>query len=153
MKFKVYIGADHRGFERKQILKSELLKLNLDIEVEDVGDTKLNLDDDFTEFVQKACLAILADDHQDGEPKAILICGSGQGMAMGANRYRGIRAALAFTEHQAMATRKDEDSNVLCLSSESLSLEQSINIIKAWLSTEFSGEQRYVRRIEQLDAL
>lgn len=129
------------------------MKLDFNIEVEDVGDVKLNPDDDFTEFVQKACLAILADDHQDGEPLGILICGSGQGMAMAANRYRGVRAALAFTEHQAMASRREEDSNVLCLSAEALSLEQSINIIKAWLGTDFSGEQRYIRRINQLDEL
>ncbi|HMS31936.1 MAG TPA: RpiB/LacA/LacB family sugar-phosphate isomerase [Candidatus Saccharibacteria bacterium] len=153
MKIKIYIGADHRGFERKQILKHELLKFDSIVEIEDVGDYKPNPDDDFTEFAQKACLAVLANDSHGAPALAILICGSGQGMAMAANRYRGIRAALPYTEHQAIAAKREEDNNVLCLSSGYLSLEQSINIIKAWVETKFLPKERYLRRISQLDEL
>jgi ribose 5-phosphate isomerase B len=153
MKVKIYIGADHRGFERKQILKHELLKLKLVAEVEDIGGNKFDPNDDFTEFAQKVCLGVLANDHHNAPVLGILICGSGQGMAIAANRHRGIRASLPFTEYQAISAKKEENNNVLCLSSEYLSLEQSINIIKAWLDTKFSGEDRYLRRISQLDEL
>lgn len=148
---KIYIAADHRGFERKELLKEQLDKLGLSLF--DLGDTKLNPDDDFTEFAQNACMAVLADESEGVESKAILICGSGQGMAMAANRFRGIRACLAFSEHQAMAARREENSNVLCLSSEHLNLEKSLSIVESWLNAKFLTEQRYIRRIEELDRL
>jgi ribose 5-phosphate isomerase B len=147
----IYIAADHRGFERKELLKEHLKKAGL--KIIDLGDTKLNADDDFTEFAQDACLAVLADESDKTEARGILICGSGQGMMMAANRFRGIRACLAFSEHQAMAARREEDSNVLCLSSEHLNLEKTISIVESWLKTKFLREQRYIRRIEQLDKL
>jgi len=147
----IYIAADHRGFERKELLKEQLSKAG--IKTIDLGDTKLNTEDDFTEFAQNACMAVLADESAAPEARAILICGSGQGMVMAANRFRGIRACLAFSEHQAMAAKREEDSNVLCLSSEHLNLEKSLSIVESWLNAKFLPEQRYIRRIEELDKL
>lgn len=148
---KIYIAADHRGFERKELLKEQLEKLKF--KVVDLGDTKFDANDDFTEFAQNVCMAVLADEAEEIDVRGILICGSGQGMAMAANRFRGIRACLAFSEHQAMAARREEDSNVLCLSSEHLTLEKTISIVEFWLNTKFLKQQRYIRRIYELDRL
>jgi ribose 5-phosphate isomerase B len=89
----------------------------------------------------------------DPEVRGILICGSGQGMCMAANRFRGVRAALAFDQEEARAARNDDDSNVLCLSARSLDFDTTIGIVHAWLMTPFAGATRFKRRLQELDEL
>lgn len=146
---KIYIGSDHNGFAYKQQLV-ELLK-KVGHEVIDEGDSVNNPDDDFPEFAGKTVTALLAD--PDPAARAILICGSGQGMCMAANRFKGIRAALCWNEEEAKASRNDDDSNVLCLSSRYISLHETENIINVWLNTAFAGAPRFVRRNQALDQL
>lgn len=148
---KLYIAADHRGYERKNLLKSEIKFSNL--EIIDLGADKLESSDDFVDYAQKLSLSILADDAEAEQSLGILICGSGQGMCMAANRFRGIRACLPMTEHQAIASKREDDCNVICISADSLNLEKSIAIIEAWLESSFSFKQRYIRRIEKLDQI
>lgn len=146
---KIFVGADHNGHEYKQELTSYLS--NSGHEVIDIGNANVDPNDDFPQFAGKVVSELLA----TGDPSArgILICGSGQGMCMAANRFKGIRASLCWNLEEARASRNDDDSNVLCLSSRYLSLEDSQAIINVFLNTAFAGAPRFVRRLKQLDQL
>lgn len=146
---KIYIGADHNGFDFKRELTEALAKAGH--EVVDEGDAQRQPDDDFPQFASRVVSALKAD--SDPEAKGILICGSGQGMCMAANRYKGIRASLGVSIEEARAARNDDDSNVLCIPSRYMDLKQAEAIVYAWLVTPFAGAPRFVRRIEQLDQL
>ena len=121
--------------------------------VEDVGDSEMNPQDDFPEFAQMAALRVLGDDTPD--PRAILICGGGQGMCMAANRFRGIRASVIWDAYEAKMTRNDNDSNVLCLPSRVLEddTKEWQDILDTWLSTPFASATRFKRRNAQIDEL
>lgn len=149
---KIYLGADHNGFAMKEHVFAYLAKRGY--EVEDVGDRELDPGDDFPEFAQMAALQVLGDDPK-ADPRAILICGGGQGMCMAANRFRGIRASVIWDEYEAKMTRNDNDSNVLCLPSRILEDEDAVwqNIIDTWLKTPFAAAPRYKRRNAQIDEL
>ncbi len=146
---KVYIGSDHQGFHLKEAVHAWLSKKGVD--VEDVGDKVLDQNDDYPQFAQKAAHKVLTSDDKD--TRAILICGGGQGMAMAANRFKGIRASVVWDEYEAKMTRLDNDSNVLSLPARILDgdINNVKNIITTWLETEFSGAARHVRRNNELD--
>lgn len=146
---KIYIGADHNGFQLKQALISYLSQLGH--EVIDKGDTQLNPQDDFPQYGAKVASAILSSD--DKNAKGVLICGSGQGVCIAANRFKGIRAALAWNRREAQAARNDDDSNVLCLPARELDEKSAMDITETWLNTAFSAAPRYIRRNRQLDEL
>jgi len=122
-------------------------------DVHDVGDTQLDPDDDFPQFAQAAALKVLGE--EEGEARAILLCGGGQGMAMAANRFRGIRASVIWDAFEAKMTRNDNDSNVLALPSRILEKEDGTweGIIETWLTTPFAFAARYKRRNAQIDEL
>ena len=146
---KIYLGADHNGFEYKQKLAD--LLINAGHEVIDDSANKLNSEDDFPQFAGKVVNDLLA--ANDPNARGILICGSGQGMCMAANRFRGIRASLCWNIEEARAARNDDDSNVLCLAARYLSIEETEEITNVWLATPFAGAPRFERRIRQLDEL
>ncbi len=147
---KIFIGADHNGFDLKKKVTEYIRKQGID--VEDEGDEQRDSDDDFPVFAQRVVNAMQST--QDNDPRGILICGSGQGMVMAANRFKGIRAGLGFSVEAATSIRKDEDSNVLALPAEILMDDSSWKqIVDAWLSTPFAGAPRYKRRNKQLDDL
>ena len=122
-------------------------------DVVDVGDAQLDPDDDFPEFAQAAALKVLGE--EDGTARAILLCGGGQGMAMAANRFRGIRASVIWDAFEAKMTRNDNDSNVLALPSRVLEANDGTweGIIETWLSTPFAAAPRFKRRNAQIDEL
>lgn len=146
---KIYIGSDHQGFHLKEAVRAWLTKNGQ--EVEDVGDTKLDPNDDYPQFAQKAAHRLLTSD--DSDSRAILICGGGQGMAMAANRFKGIRAAVIWDAEEARMTRLDNDSNILCLPSRILDgdMHNVYTIIETWLETKFSAAPRHQRRNKELD--
>jgi ribose 5-phosphate isomerase B len=146
---KIYIGADHNGFDLKAALAEQLIRSGY--EVIDEGDAERRPDDDFPLFASEVVHAMKASD--DADPRGILICGSGQGMCMAANRYNGIRASLIWEVSEAHAARNDDDSNVLCLPASRLSADEALKITLAWLNTPFAGAARYKRRIKELDRL
>ncbi|MDB5164920.1 MAG: ribose 5-phosphate isomerase [Candidatus Saccharibacteria bacterium] len=146
---KIFIGADHNGFEYKQQLSQALQKAGH--EVIDQGDLSIVPEDDFPQFAGKVVNELLA--ANDPEARGILICGSGQGMCMAANRFKGIRASLCWNRDTARAARNDDDSNVLCLSSRYTSLDEAGSIMATFLSTPFAGADRFKRRIDELDKL
>jgi sugar-phosphate isomerases, RpiB/LacA/LacB family len=146
---KIFVAADHNGFRMKEKVVEYLRGKNLDIV--DLGDKELNPDDDFPIFARMASLEVLSSD--DSDPRAILICGGGQGMAMAANRFKGIRAAVAWDSTEAKMTRNDNDSNVLCLPARVLEENDTLwkDIIDTWCETPFSAAPRYIRRNGQID--
>ncbi|MGC1176515.1 MAG: RpiB/LacA/LacB family sugar-phosphate isomerase [Candidatus Saccharimonadales bacterium] len=146
---KIFIGADHNGFEYKGQLVKALQRAGH--EVVDEGDQTISPEDDYPQFATKVVNALLSTN--DPEARGILICGSGQGMCIAANRFKGIRAALCWDQHEARAARNDDDCNVLCLSARYTSLDQAETITNTFLATPFAGAPRFTRRIEQLDQL
>lgn len=146
---KIYIGADHNGFELKRMLRDVLVRDGY--EVVDCGDISLNPRDDFPQFASQVVAALRSSD--EAEPKAVLICGSGQGMAMAANRFNGVRASLCWDADEARAARNDDDSNVLCLPARFVDKKLAETIVTAWLTTPFAGAPRFKRRIKEMDEL
>ena len=147
---KIFLGSDHNGFHLKERLFAYLVKHGY--EVEDVGDAVLDPADDFPEFAQAAAMKVLGED----DARAILLCGGGQGMAMAANRFRGIRASVVWDAFEAKMTRNDNDSNVLCLPSrvfEDTDDSAWEGVVETWLSTPFANAVRFRRRNAQLDEL
>lgn len=147
----VYIGSDHQGFELKEKIKKYLEKSNR--KYFDVGNEILDKDDDFTDYAKIACLKILAD--EDPKSKAILVCGGGQGMAMAANRFNGIRAAVIWDENEAKLARHDNDANVMALPAHILKDKdlKTKRIVDTFLDSRFSNAMRYKRRNNQLDEI
>lgn len=149
---KLFLGADHGGFHLKEKLAAYLAKRSYD--VEDVGDRELNPEDDFPQFAQMAAIKILGEE-ESTDPRAILICTGGQGMAMAANRFRGIRAAVIWDKFEAKECRNDNNSNVLCLPARVVDDDDESwkEIVDTWLATPFAGAVRYVRRNNEMDEL
>lgn len=147
---KIFIGADHRGYELKQKITAFLAKRDYD--VTDLGNTVYDKDDDFTEYAAKVAVAVIGSD--DDDPRGILICGGGQGMAIAVNRFNGIRAVVITNDEDAKISRHENDANVLCLSAEVFNNSDIWPaVIEAWLETKFSAKSRYIRRNKLLDEL
>lgn len=146
---KIYIGADHNGFDLKAKLTDDLTRAGYT--VIDEGDKKLQPDDDFPQFAERVVRAMQGSG--DPDARGILICGSGQGMCIAANRFKGIRASLVWEVPEAHASRNDDDSNVLCLPARYIKTDEAVKIAEAWLATPFAGAARFKRRIHELDQL
>lgn len=154
MNMKIFLGADHGGFYLKEKVEAYITKRGYTWE--DVGDKELDPGDDFPQFAQMAATKVLGED-EASDPRAILICTGGQGMAMAANRFRGIRAAVIWDKFEAHECRNDNNSNVLCLPARVLDapddgLDLWKGIIDEWLETPFAGATRFIRRNAELDA-
>jgi len=141
----VYLGADHRGFEIKEALKPYLKELGY--EVVDLGNDHFDEKDDYPDFANAVAGKVFKNPETD---KGILICGSGIGMSIAANKFKGIRAAQVDKIEQAVLSRKDNNANVLTLSGNDLSESEAKEIVKTWLETPFSNEQKHERRIGKI---
>jgi ribose 5-phosphate isomerase B len=146
---KIFVAADHRGFELKDAVVTYLKKQGHD--VIDSGDVQYDPNDDFPLFAVKAAHGVLENEGS----RAILICGSGQGMVMAANRIKGIRAGLGWSRQAAQGIRNDEDSNVVALPAELYDSDKKLvfSIIDDFIHTPFANAPRYIRRNKQLDSL
>ena len=138
---KLYIASDHGGFRLKNEIR-EHLKL-LDIEIEDLG-CYTTESCDYPDFAHKLVYKIL----EDGG-RGILVCGTGIGMSIAANRHAGIRASLCTDTFSARMTRLHNNSNVLCLGGRITGTGLAMEIVDTWLKTEFEGG-RHLRRIEKI---
>lgn len=140
----LYISSDHAGFKfKKQI--GDYLRGN-DLYFKDLGPTEFLIDDDYSDYVAK--LIEVFDPEKD---QAILICGSGQGMCIAANRYKGVRAALAWSIETAVTSRNDDNCNILCLGGVVENIDPVQDIVEAFLKTPFEAVERRVRRIKELE--
>ena len=145
---KIFLGADHNGYQLKEQIEDYLKGLGHD--VVDLSGDQLDPADDFPVHAGKVAANVLATKDSVG----ILLCGSGQGVCMAANRFKGIRASLVWNEAEAKSSRNDDDSNVLCLpAGEIRDIAVAKELINAWLNTPFEGAVRYVRRIKEMDEL
>ncbi|SHK35271.1 ribose 5-phosphate isomerase B [Thermocrinis minervae] len=135
---RIALGADHAGFELKEEIKVYLI--NIGHEVLDLG-TKDTTSVDYPNFAQLVAQAV-----QKGQAeRGILICGTGIGMCIAANKFKGIRAALCLNEYMARMSRRHNDANVLCLGSRVVGKELALSIVDAWLREEFEGGRHQLR--------
>lgn len=141
---KVYIGVDHGGYQLKEELKKYLSELGY--AVEDVGAHELNPEDDYPDYVFPTAESVARNSGSMG----IVIGRSGNGEAIAANKVKGIRAALCWNEEVAKKAREHNDANVLSLGADYISLDEAKNIVKTFLETPFSEEERHKRRIEKI---
>ncbi len=141
----IAIASDHGGFLRKEMLKRYVESLGFI--VHDLGATIYNGKDDYPQYA----FAVAEEVSSKRNVRGILICGSGQGVCIAANRVKGVRAALAWNIASAQAGRNDDDVNILCLGERLISAKQSKDIVKVWLETPFSKEARFKRRIKKID--
>ncbi len=146
---KIYIGADHNGFELKKQLLTYLRHNKYD--VSDEGDITLDPQDDYPQFATQVVNAMRSS--EDPDPRGLLICGSGQGICIAANRFKGIRASVCADPEEAKSGRNDDDTNVLCLPARVINQDQAERILHTWLKTGFAGAPRFKRRIAELDQL
>lgn len=138
------IASDHAGYEMKQRLVAELSAMGF--KPQDLGTSTADKPDDYPDYAHP-----LAKEVSSGEVKrGILLCGSGVGMDIVANRYPGVRAALAWEPEIAELSRKHNDSNVLVLPSRFMSNDQAVEAMKKWLTTDFEGG-RHRRRVDKID--
>ena len=140
---KVAIGSDHAGFDLKQYLIKELSIHKYDMI--DCG-TENDNSVDYSDFARKVCDLVKSKEVKFG----IVICGTGIGVSMAANKIRGIRAALCHTEFSARLARQHNDANVLALGGRVFGKDLALNIAKAFLADDFSGVDRHKRRIEKM---
>lgn len=147
---KIFLGADHQGFHLKEKVFAYLAKRGY--EIEDVSGKELDPQDDFPVIARLAVTKVMGEDESQ-DPRAILLCGGGQGMAMTANRHRGIRASVIWDEHEAKMTRNDNNSNVLCLPSRVIgdNEQQWQDIVDTWLTTDYANAPRFNRRNNEMD--
>lgn len=141
----IYIGADHRGFQLKEILKNYLR--DKETEVVDMGNENYDENDDYVDFAK-----LVAEKVAEGPDKnrGILICRSGVGVSIVANKFKGIRCGLIHNVDQAYLAKNDDDINILAFSAEFTNEEDAKNIIDMWLKTPFSGKEKDERRIEKI---
>ena len=144
---KIFTGADHQGFHLRNSLITYLT--NAGYEVVDAGDMHLDPQDDFPIFTERVVRKMMAS--EDDDPRGILICGSGQGMCMAANRFKGIRAALGYDKESVRSARNDDNSNVLCLPARVLEKDKANVLVEIWLNTPFAAAPRYKRRLWEID--
>tara|TARA_Y100000310_G_scaffold321317_1_gene378771 strand:+ start:4185 stop:4661 length:477 start_codon:yes stop_codon:yes gene_type:complete len=144
----IYIGADHRGFELKAELKEFIQGLGY--QVFDMGAETLDENDDYPDFAA-AVAGKVSDDYENA--KGIVICGSGIGVDIVANKFSRVRCSLVSTSDQAFDARSDDDANVLALGANIVNSEEVKKILTTWLGTPFSDEERHRRRRDKISKL
>lgn len=138
------LGADHRGFKLKEKLKQWLgLKK---IEFKDLGAFKLNLNDDYPDIAHKIAQAIVKK-----KGKAVLICGSGAGVEIAANKIKGIRASIGFNPQQTKKMVEDDDVNILCLAADYITKFKAFQLVKIFINSKFKNKEKYLRRVGKIE--
>jgi ribose 5-phosphate isomerase B len=141
---KIYLGADHGGFKLKEEIKNWLKEWGHSFE--DFGNDKFDPKDDYPDFAWPVAVKV----GQEHGSSGILVCRSGQGECIVANKAKGARAVLAWNEQVAHAARNDDDANILCLAADYTSLDLAKKIIQTFLNTPFNKEERFQRRVDKV---
>ena len=144
---KIYIGSDHRGYELKEKICRWLYEMKYDFV--DIGAQTLDPNDDYTKYAEE--VAILVRDNPNC--KGVLLCGSGVGVEVVANKFDGIRAAIGKDVFQVEAGRNDDNMNVLVIAADYTEEKEAKAMLIAFLETKFSGKTRYERRIEEIERI
>jgi ribose 5-phosphate isomerase B len=143
---RVYLGSDHAGFELKAILLGWLVQAGHD--GVDIGPAAYDAEDDYTSYCLNTAARVAADPGSLG----VVIGGSGNGEQIAANKVPGIRAALAWSPLTARLARQHNDANVVAVGARMHPVDDATAIVKAFLETPFSQEERHARRIAQVEA-
>ncbi len=141
----IYLASDHGGYKLKEQVKKFLEKQKLAFK--DLGPAKFKDGDDYPDYGAKVAKQVAKNPVSN---LGILICRSGQGMCIIANKFTGVRAALVWNEAEAIMSRNDDMTNVLCLPSDFISAKTALVIVKTWLSTPYSTDPRHMRRIKKI---
>jgi ribose 5-phosphate isomerase B len=144
---KIIIGADHGGFQLKEEVKNFLIKSN--VKFIDIGNHIYDGNDDYPDFaivVAEKISKVEAD-------KGIIICGSGVGACIAANKFKGVRACVCHDSYSAHQGVEHDDMNILCLGGRIVGIEPAKEIVSAFLQAKFSGEERHKRRLEKVLSL
>jgi len=142
-RLKIYLGADHAGFALKEKLKIYFDKIG--IGYEDFGGNG-EKGDDYPDFAFKVASRVA----QEKRARGILICGTGTGMVIVANKVKGIRAAAAYDSYSAKMAKSHNNVNVLCLRGRKFLDDENLRLVKIWLKEKFSRGERHQRRLEKL---
>lgn len=145
----IYLGADHAGYEMKIALKAFLDELKM--QYVDLGVFSHDAAD-YPDIAREVGEKVVENGDADGST-GILICGTGTGMAMAANKLDGVRAAVATSEEMARLAREHNDANILAVGSRITDLDTVKRMVKAFLEAKFSGEERHKRRVEKISSL
>ena len=143
---RITIGGDHASTALKDEVKKVLAEMNF--EVNDVG-TFGNEPVDYPDIAEKVCAEVVSGKSERG----IVICGTGIGISISANKIRGIRCALCNDVYSAKMSREHNDANILALGGRVIGFGPAGEIVRAWLTTDFSGGERHKRRIAKISAL
>ena len=139
----IYISSDHAGFKLKEKLKNYLAKQNY--KIQDLGPKKINNKDDYPDYAKKLCKKVL-----EKKSTGILICGSGHGMTIIANKFKGIYATVCWNQKSAKYAKLHTNVNVLCLPARFITESQAGKIATQWIKTKFSKAKRHTVRINKI---
>ncbi len=143
----IYLGADHAGFDKKNIIKEHLLVK--DFTVEDLGAHALNPHDDYTGFAKAVAEAV----RENKGSLGILVCGSAEGVCITANKFDGIRAGIGFSAESAGLLREHDHGNILCLPGRLPTQDDLLLIVDTFIKASPSTEARHIRRVGEIEAL
>ncbi|MBL7036602.1 RpiB/LacA/LacB family sugar-phosphate isomerase [Candidatus Microgenomates bacterium] len=144
---KIFLGADHRGYELKEKIASWLFELEVDFE--DLGADHLDEGDDYSKYATEVASLVAK---RPGS-KGVLLCGSGVGVEVMANKFDGIRAAIGKSAGQVKAGREDDDMNVLVIASDFTLERQAKGMLIAFLETKYQKNVRHERRLDEIEKI
>ncbi len=144
----LYIGADHKGFDLKEVLKGFLKDKGY--QIEDCGDMTRDPQDHYPDFA-RAVAEKITSNYENA--RGILICGSGVGMDIAANKFRHVRAGIAMNPNHAFDARNDDDANILVLASDYTTPDTAKKIAVTWLETPFSRDPHHAERIKKIEGI
>jgi ribose 5-phosphate isomerase B len=144
---RIAVGSDHAGFEGERPYKPEIIR-----DLESLGHTVVDCGThgpesvDYPDYADRVARAILEGEAERG----VLVCGSGIGVCMAANRHPGIRAAVVVNEEMARVSRDHNNANIICVGRRILGIDDVLHLIRLWLDTPFSDGERHARRVEKM---
>ncbi|MBI3035013.1 RpiB/LacA/LacB family sugar-phosphate isomerase [Candidatus Woesearchaeota archaeon] len=146
---KIFLGADHAGFELKEHVKKHLVRLGM--KVQDMGAHKFDFKDDYPDFIVPTAKKVA----ENPDNKGIIFGASGQGEAIAANKIKGVKAALYYGGNMEIVrlSRTHNNANMLSLGARFLTKEEAIEAVGLWLKTDFSNEARHIRRIKKISKI
>src|SRR3989344_8497547 len=145
---RVYIGSDHRGFYLKEKIAKWLFERKF--EYEDMGAEYYNPDDDYTVYAERVASVVKS---SSTSARGILLCGSGVGVDVVANKFDRVRASIGKSVEQVKAGRNDDDMNVLVIASDYTKEEEAKEMLQLFLETKFSGKKRFKKRLQDIEKI
>jgi len=139
---KIIIGSDHAGYAMKERIKKELGDKYQFVDMGTDGEKSV----DYPDYAEKVAKKVAVTPDSQG----VLVCGSGIGVSIAANKVHGIRAALAYSKKAAMLARQHNDANVVATAGREGTMDDPVEIVKTFLETDFSGDERHARRVKKI---